>query len=121
MCGYTTTSRRGSTGTAAGAAAAVSVTAVCSVTFILDSRAVDTLDQYLHGTVRELQQLQDGRDRTDAIQVVRLRIVDVGLFLCDEHDPLVGAHGYVEGLDGFLTPYEERDDHVGINNDIPQR
>ena len=64
--------------------------------------------------------LQDRGDRTDAVQVVRLRIVDVGLFLRDQHDALIGAHGYVEGLDGFLTPDEERNHHVGVDDDIPQ-
>ena len=57
----------------------------------------------------------------DAVEVVRLRIVDIGLLLRDQHDPLVGAHGDVERLDGFLAPHEQRDHHVRVDDDVPQR
>ena len=48
------------------------------------------------------------------------RIVDVRLFLRDQHYPLVGAHGDVERLNRLLSPDEERDNHVGINDHVPQ-
>jgi hypothetical protein len=46
-----------------------------------DARAIDTFDQHLDGAVGKLQQLQDSGDRTDAVQVISLRIVDVRLLL----------------------------------------
>ena len=69
----------------------------------------------------QLQQLQDRGDRADAVEVVGLRVVDVGLLLGDEHDPLVGPHGHVERLDGLLPPDEQRDHHVRVHHHVAQR
>ena len=41
------------------------------------------------GAVRQLEQLEDRCDRTDAVQVLGLRIVDVRLLLRDQQDLLV--------------------------------
>ena len=87
----------------------------------LDARAVDALDQHLDGAVGQLQQLQDRGDRADAVQVIGLRIVDVGLLLRDQHDALVGLHRDVERLDGFLAADEQRDDHVRVDHHVAQR
>ena len=66
---------------------------------LVDPRALDALDQHLDRAVRQLEQLQDRRDRADSIQVVCLRIVDVGLFLRDQQDVLVGLHRQLERQD----------------------
>ena len=76
---------------------------------LLDARAVDALDQHLDGAVRQLQQLQDGGDGADAVQVLDLRIIDIGLLLRDQHDALVAVHGDIERLDRFLPAHEQRD------------
>ncbi len=48
-------------------------------------------------------------------------IVDIGLFLRDQQNPLVGLHGQIERHDGFLAPDEQRNHHVRINHHIAQR
>ena len=88
---------------------------------LLDARAIDALDQHLDGAVGQLQQLQDRRDGADAVQVLGLRVVDVGLLLRDQQDALVGLHRRFERLNRFLAADEQRDDHVRVNNDVPQR
>ena len=49
----------------------------------LDDRALGALDQHLDGAVRQLEQLQDRRDRADLVKVLAARIVDVRLLLRD--------------------------------------
>ncbi len=87
---------------------------------LLDARAIDSLDQHLHGAVGQFEQLQDRGDGTDPVQIVGLRIVDVGLLLRDEHDPFVRFHGDIESQDGLLAPHEERNHHVRIYDYIAQ-
>ena len=88
---------------------------------LFDAGAVDALDQHLDRAVGQLQKLQDGRDRADPVQILALRIVDVGLFLRDQQDALVGLHGEIERDDGFLAADEQRDHHVRINHYVAQR
>ena len=88
---------------------------------LVDAGAVDALDEHLDRAVRQLQQLQDRGHGADAVEILPLGVIDVGLLLRDQHDALVAAHGHVQRLDGFLPPYEQRNHHVGINDDVPQR
>ena len=88
---------------------------------LVDPGALTALHQHLDGAVGELQQLQDRRDRADAVNVFRVRVVLAGVFLGHEENFLVEAHGPLEGLDGLLPTDEQRDDHVRIDDDIPQR
>ena len=69
----------------------------------------------------QLQQLQDGRNGADPVQILALRIVDVGLLLRDQQDALVGLHGEIERDDGFLPADEQRDHHVRIDHHVAQR
>ena len=70
---------------------------------LFDAGAVDAFDQHLDGTVRQLEQLQDGRDGADAVQVLAFRIIHVGLLLSHEEYALVGLHGEIQRHDG-LSP-----------------
>ena len=88
---------------------------------LLDAGAIDALDQHLDRAVGQLQQLQDGRDGADPVQVLGLRIVDVGLLLRDQQDALVGLHGQIERDDGFLAPDEQRNHHVRVHHHVAQR
>jgi hypothetical protein len=83
--------------------------------------ALEPLHQHLDGAVRQLQQLQDGGDGADLVDVVGRGVVQGGAPLGDQHDLLVALHRGVEGLDGFLAADEQRDDHVGIYDHVPQR
>ncbi len=88
---------------------------------LVDARALDALDQHLDGAVGELEQLQDRGHGADAVQVLQLRIVDVGLLLRDQQDALVGLHGHVERQDRLLAADEQRDHHVRIDHHVAQR
>ena len=88
---------------------------------LLDARAIDAFDQHLDGAVGELEHLQDGRHGAEAVQVLELRIIDVGLLLRHQHDALVGPHGRIERLDRLLAAHEQRDHHVRIDHDVAQR
>ena len=67
------------------------------------------------------EQLQNGRDGAHPVQVVALRIVDVGLFLGDQQDALVGLHGQIQRHDGLFPADEQRDHHVRIDDHVTQR
>ncbi len=88
---------------------------------LLDGGAVDAFDQHLDRAVRKLEQLQNRGHGADAVQILALRIVDVGLFLRDQENPLVGLHGQIERDDGFLPPDEQRDHHVRVHHHVAQR
>ena len=88
---------------------------------LFDAGAVDALDQHLDGAVGELEQLQDGRHRPDAVQILALRVVDVGLLLGDEKNALVRLHRKIERNDRLLPADEQRDHHVRIDHHVAQR
>ncbi len=88
---------------------------------LLDAGPIHALDQHLDGAVRQLQELQDGRNGAHPVQILALRIVDVGLFLRDQEDALVRLHGKIERDDRFFPADEQRDHHVRIDHDVAQR
>ena len=88
---------------------------------LLDLGALDAFDQHLDRAVRQLQQLQNRRDGAEAIQILRTRIVDVGLLLRDQQDLLARAHRLVERENRFLAADEQRNDHVRIHDHVAQR
>jgi hypothetical protein len=85
-----------------------------------DGRAALALDQHLHGAVGQLQQLQDGGQHADIVDVGRGRIVVGRVLLGDQKDLLAAAHHLFEGAHGLVTPDEQRDHHMREHNDIPQ-
>jgi hypothetical protein len=87
----------------------------------LDDRALGALYEHLDGAVGQLEQLQDRRDRADVVQVLRRGIIDVGLLLREQQDLLVDLHRLLEREDRLLAAHEQRDHHVGIDDDIAQR
>ena len=86
----------------------------------LDGAALLTFDQNLDRAIRQLEQLQNGRDGTYAIKCVFTGIVVSRVSLGQQKDLLVARHRGLEGFDGFLAPHEQRDNHVRINHDITQ-
>ncbi len=56
----------------------------------LDVGAFHAFHQYFHRAVRELEELQDGRHGADPVQILDLRIIDIGLLLRDQQDAFVG-------------------------------
>ena len=86
-----------------------------------DARALRALDQHLDRAVGELQHLQHRGHAADRVEVVGARVVLGGRLLRDEQDLLARVHRDVERLDRLRTPDEQRDDHVGEDDDVPQR
>ena len=79
------------------------------------------LNQYLHGSVRQLEELQDRADRAHGIDVVGGRVVISGVLLGHEQDLLVVLHHVLERTHGFLAPYEEWHDHVREHDYVAKR
>ena len=79
------------------------------------------LDQHLDGAVGELEQLQDGGERADVVDVLEARVIDVRLLLGHQQDLLAGTHRDVQGQDRLLPADEQRDDHVRIDHHVTQR
>ena len=73
---------------------------------LLDAGALDAFYQHLHRAVGELQELQDRRNGSEAIQVLRARVIHIGLFLRDEQDLFASAHRLVERQNRFLASDE---------------
>ena len=87
---------------------------------LVDARPLPSFDQNLHRAVGELQELQDGGDRPDSIDLLDRRIVLARVHLRDEQYPLVLLHRLLERLNRSIPAHEEGDHHVRIDNDIPQ-
>src|SRR4029079_1833078 len=86
-----------------------------------DPGARVAFNQDLHGSVRQLQKLQYGRERSDLIDRIRSRIVVAGVLLGREQDLLIGAHDLFECRDRFLAAHEQGHDHVREDHDVPKR
>ena len=80
-----------------------------------------TFDQHLDRAIRQFEQLQDRRDRTDAIDVVGGRIVLGRVLLRHQQDLLVVLHHGFKRANRFLAADEEWHDHVREHNDVAQR
>jgi hypothetical protein len=79
------------------------------------------LDEHLDGAVGQAEELDDGADRPDGVDVFVGRLVGFRALLSREQDLLVARHGVLERRDGLLAAHEERHDHVGEHDDVPQR
>ena len=86
-----------------------------------DARTLATLDEHLDRAVRQLQKLQNRRQRTDVIQVLGLRIVKVSPLLGDQKDALPGVHRTIKRDDRPLAADEKRDYHMWIDDNVPER
>ncbi len=87
----------------------------------LDHTTLLALDQYLDGSVWQLEKLQHGRNRANTVQRIFTWIVISGVLLRQQEDLLIAGHGGFECFDGFFTANEKRDHHVRVNHHIAQR
>ena len=83
-------------------------------------RAFGAFDEHLHGAVRQLQHLQDGRDAADLVQIVGTRIVLGGGFWATSRMCLPASIATSSALIDFGA-HEQRDHHVRENDDVAQR
>jgi hypothetical protein len=86
-----------------------------------DARAALALHQHLDGAVGQAQQLDDGAQRSDGMDVVLGRLVLAGLALGAQQQLAFARHGVLERPDRLGPPHEERHHHVGEDHDVPQR
>jgi hypothetical protein len=85
------------------------------------ARALDALDEHLDVAVGELERLHDVRDAPHRVDVRRLRIVNRGVVLGRQEDPLVGGERVFERPGGGGPSDYERHHHVWKDNDVPER
>ena len=83
--------------------------------------ALGALDQHLDGAVGQLQQLQNGRKRADAVELVGGRVVIGRVALRHEKNPLILAHHLLQRANGLLAADEQRHDHMREYDDVAQR
>ena len=86
----------------------------------LDARPTHPLHQDLDGADRQLQQLQHIGQGPDLVQIGGPGLIGFSALLRDEQDLLVAGHGAIQGPDGLVPANEERNDHVRIDDDVPQ-
>ncbi len=86
-----------------------------------DIRPETAFDQYLDGTIGQLEQLHDVSNGPHRIEVRVIRVVLRGLALSHQQYTLVGFHRGFQRLYGFLTTNKKRNNHLRVDDDIPQR
>ena len=87
---------------------------------LADPARASPLDVDLDRPVGQAEQLADRPQGPDREDVVGGGLVGLGLLLRRQQDfPAVG-HGLVQGPDRLLSPHEQRDHHVGEDDDVPK-
>ena len=92
-----------------------------AVGVFLHARALEPLDQHLHGAVGQFEQLQHAGERAGLVDRIRGRIIVRRVLLRRQHDQRVVLHHLFERADRFLAADEQRHDHVRENDDVAQR
>ena len=87
-----------------------------------DLGARQAFDEHLHGAVRQLEQLQHGRQHADRIDGIGRRVLGRGIDLGREQDDMLSLlHHLLQGADRLLAADEQRHDHMREDDDVPQR
>ena len=90
------------------------------VDVLLNASALLALDEDLDGAVWQPQQLDDGPERADAVDVFLARIVRLRVLLGGKQNVLLLVHRIFQRLDGLLATDEQRHHHVGEDDDVAQ-
>ncbi len=85
-----------------------------------DSPSALPFHQHLHCSIGKLQPLNGRPQRTHAIDVLILGVIDLGILLQRKKDLLVLFHRGLDRLDGSVPADKNRDHHVGKEDDIPE-
>ena len=85
-----------------------------------DAGAALALHQHANGLIRQLQELEHGRQGADPVQAVGGGIVVGGVFLGEKQNLLFAVHHLVERAHGLLAAHEQGNDHVGKHNNVAQ-
>ena len=84
-------------------------------------RAIHTLDEHLDVAVGQLQALDDVGHAAHRVDVLGARVVDRGVVLRRQEDPLVLEERVLEGARGARPSDHERHHHVRKHHDVPKR
>ena len=85
-----------------------------------DARALDALDQHLDVAVGQLQALHDVGDAAHRVDVLGAGIVDGGVVLGRQEDPLVLGQRMLQRANGRRASNHERHHHVRENDDVAE-
>ena len=88
---------------------------------VLDPGPLACFNQNPHRAVGQLEQLQDGRDYADVIQIIAIGIVTAGIKLREQEDVLVPRHRRFQRSNRLFASHEQRNDHPGEHDNIAQR
>ena len=88
---------------------------------VAQARSSDALHENLDRAVRQLQELQDRCQRADLVDVLRPRLVDIGLCLGDEQDLAIASHRLIQRGDRPFAADEQRNHRVRIHDNVAQR
>jgi len=64
------------------------------------------LNENLNGSIGQPQHLEDRGMGTNSMDLIRLRIIDLGIFLGHQKDVLIRCHGLFQSPDGFVPAHE---------------
>ena len=90
-------------------------------TVIIDARALLTFDEYADRAARQLDELADGNDGANLVNILALRFIEVGIALGRQHDAAVADHGFLEGHQRTVAADIEMYDHIGKYHHAAQR
>ena len=83
--------------------------------------STDPFDQHFDRPIRQLQQLQDIGNGSDAENVLRRRIVVGCVMLGCEENLLTRLDSFFQRIDGFLPPDKKRQHHMREHHYVPKR
>ncbi len=86
----------------------------------VDARARFAFHQHADGLVGELEQLQDGCQRANAVQAIGRGIIFAGILLRQQNDLFFFGHNLFKRANRFLAAHEQGHDHMWKNDDVPQ-
>ncbi len=85
-----------------------------------DTGTLTPLDQHLDGAVGKLEHLDDLTQGSDLVEILKFRIIDLGIFLSDQKKSFTLLHGALYRLDRLCPTDKKRNHHVRKNDNIAQ-
>ncbi len=84
-------------------------------------RPLFAFDKNLEGAIGQLHKLNNRGQTANGIDILDSRLIVLAVSLGAQNDVHLVGHGRLERIDGFFTPHKKRHNHVGVNDDVPQR
>ena len=81
---------------------------------------LQALHQNTHHLPRQLHELLDHGNGSHLIEILQLRVLDLGMPLGDQKDPLIPHHSFLHRRHGLGTVYVKMLYHAGKNGNPPQ-